>query len=117
MPARFTVRQQGITHDAAEKAGIPEVCSNRGGRPVLPADAARGRLTQGPVGSQPPPPFASPSVPQVQLLQEPVAAALAYGINGGTDGDTVLVFDVGGGTFDVRQASGMERSAFQLLCP
>ena len=39
---------------------------------------------------------------QVQLLQEPVAAALAYGIHGGTDGDTVLVFDVGGGTFDVR---------------
>ncbi|KAI3428105.1 hypothetical protein D9Q98_006488 [Chlorella vulgaris] len=40
-------------------------------------------------------------IPQVQLLQEPVAAALAYGINGGTDGDTVLVFDVGGGTFDI----------------
>jgi molecular chaperone DnaK (HSP70) len=37
----------------------------------------------------------------VHLLQEPVAAALAYGINGGTDGDTVLVMDVGGGTFDV----------------
>ena len=37
----------------------------------------------------------------VHLLQEPVAAALAYGINGGADGDTVLVFDVGGGTFDV----------------
>lgn len=31
-----------------------------------------------------------------------MAAALAYGINGGTDGDTVLVVDVGGGTFDVR---------------
>lgn len=37
----------------------------------------------------------------VHLLQEPVAAALAYGIDGGTDGDTVLVIDVGGGTFDV----------------
>lgn len=31
-----------------------------------------------------------------------MAAALAYGINGGTDGDMVLVFDVGGGTYDVR---------------
>jgi molecular chaperone DnaK (HSP70) len=40
---------------------------------------------------------------QVQLLQEPVAAAMAYGIHGGTDGDTVLVFDVGGGTFDIRR--------------
>ena len=37
----------------------------------------------------------------VHLLQEPVAAALAYGIDGGTDGETVLVFDIGGGTFDV----------------
>jgi molecular chaperone DnaK (HSP70) len=31
-----------------------------------------------------------------------VAAALAYGIGGGADGETVLVFDVGGGTYDVR---------------
>lgn len=40
-------------------------------------------------------------VDKVHLLQEPVAAALAYGIDGGTDGETVLVFDWGGGTFDV----------------
>eukprot|EP00887_Chlorella_sp_A99_P001990 scaffold18.g1990.t1 len=40
-------------------------------------------------------------LPQVLLLQEPVAAALAHGIGGSTDGDTVLVFDLGGGTFDV----------------
>lgn len=37
----------------------------------------------------------------VHLLQEPVAAALAYGVEGGTDGETILVFDWGGGTFDV----------------
>ena len=54
-------------------------------------------------------------IPQVQLLQEPVAAALAYGINGGTDGDTVLVFDVGGGTFDVRQ--GRLADVPHLYCP
>ncbi|KAL4447327.1 hypothetical protein ABPG77_007360 [Micractinium sp. CCAP 211/92] len=45
---------------------------------------------------------------EVQLLQEPVAAALAYGINGGTDGDTVLVFDVGGGTFDISLLQAFE---------
>ena len=44
----------------------------------------------------------------VHLLQEPVAAALAYGINGGTDGETVLVFDWGGGTFDVSVLQAFE---------
>lgn len=44
----------------------------------------------------------------VHLLQEPVAAALAYGINGGTDGDTILVFDLGGGTFDVSVLQAFE---------
>lgn len=44
----------------------------------------------------------------VHLLQEPVAAAMAYGINGGTDGETVLVFDLGGGTFDVSVLQAFE---------
>ena len=44
----------------------------------------------------------------VHLLQEPVAAALAYGIDGGTDGETVLVFDWGGGTFDVSVLQAFE---------
>lgn len=44
----------------------------------------------------------------VQLLQEPVAAALAYGINGGADGQTVLVVDMGGGTFDVSLLQAFE---------
>jgi hypothetical protein len=57
-------------------------------------------------------------IPQVQLLQEPVAAALAYGINGGTDGDTVLVFDVGGGTFDIRWAWWLPAfHGMQSVCP
>lgn len=47
-------------------------------------------------------------IPNVHLLQEPVAAALAYGINGGTDGETVLVFDWGGGTFDVSVIQAFE---------
>lgn len=47
-------------------------------------------------------------VETVHLLQEPVAAALAYGIDGGTDGETVLVFDWGGGTFDVSVLQAFE---------
>jgi molecular chaperone DnaK len=39
-------------------------------------------------------------ITQVHLLQEPVAAGLAYGANGRSDAGYVLVYDLGGGTFD-----------------
>lgn len=35
------------------------------------------------------------------LLNEPTAAAFAYGINSGAEERTVLIYDLGGGTFDV----------------
>jgi len=37
----------------------------------------------------------------LQILNEPTAAALAYGINRHGGNETVFVFDLGGGTFDV----------------
>lgn len=37
----------------------------------------------------------------IGIVPEPVAAALHYGVNGRADGTTVLVYDLGGGTFDV----------------
>lgn len=37
----------------------------------------------------------------LRLLNEPTAAAIAYGLEEGNDGKTVLVYDLGGGTFDV----------------
>ena len=37
----------------------------------------------------------------LQLLNEPTAAALAYGLDKLDDDQTVFVFDLGGGTFDV----------------
>ena len=36
-----------------------------------------------------------------RIINEPTAAALAYGHASGVDEETVLVFDLGGGTFDV----------------
>jgi molecular chaperone DnaK len=36
-----------------------------------------------------------------RVVNEPTAAALAYGVDKGKDEHTVLVFDLGGGTFDV----------------
>lgn len=37
----------------------------------------------------------------LRIINEPTAAALAYGLDKGTEDQTVLVFDLGGGTFDV----------------
>lgn len=37
----------------------------------------------------------------VRLINEPTAAALAYGLDHDEDEETVIVFDLGGGTFDV----------------
>jgi len=36
-----------------------------------------------------------------RIINEPTAAALAYGLDKGEEDQTVLVFDLGGGTFDV----------------
>src|SRR5699024_6817073 len=36
-----------------------------------------------------------------RIINEPTAAALAYGIDKDEEDQTVLVFDLGGGTFDV----------------
>ncbi|MEM8903123.1 MAG: molecular chaperone DnaK [Actinomycetota bacterium] len=37
----------------------------------------------------------------LRIINEPTAAALAYGLEKGEDDHTILVFDLGGGTFDV----------------
>lgn len=44
---------------------------------------------------------------RVELLQEPVASALAAGFKSGSDG-TWLVYDLGGGTFDVSLLQGKD---------
>ena len=37
----------------------------------------------------------------IRIINEPTAAALAYGLDKETEDQTILVFDLGGGTFDV----------------
>ena len=37
----------------------------------------------------------------LRIINEPTAAALAYGLDKGKDDEPILVFDLGGGTFDV----------------
>ena len=37
----------------------------------------------------------------MRIINEPTAAALAYGLDKSSQDETILVFDLGGGTFDV----------------
>jgi molecular chaperone DnaK len=50
----------------------------------------------------------------IGIVPEPVAAALAYGVTGGADGTTFLVYDLGGGTFDITLIK-MTDSAVEVL--
>ena len=43
----------------------------------------------------------SPGLNVLRIVNEPTAAALAYGLDKGETEQTILVFDLGGGTFDV----------------
>jgi molecular chaperone DnaK len=47
-------------------------------------------------------------IAQVSLLQEPVAAAMAFGFGKPFDAETLLVFDLGGGTFDLSVVDSFE---------
>ncbi len=37
----------------------------------------------------------------LNIINEPTAAAISYGVSGGDKSETVLVYDLGGGTFDI----------------
>ncbi len=50
----------------------------------------------------------------LRLLNEPTAAAIAYGLQEGADGQTVVVYDLGGGTFDVSVLE-LNEGIFQVL--
>ncbi len=50
----------------------------------------------------------------LRLLNEPTAAAIAYGLQEGNDGKTVAVYDLGGGTFDVSILK-LDDGVFQVL--
>ena len=50
----------------------------------------------------------------LRLLNEPTAAALAYGLDKAQDGEKVVVYDLGGGTFDVSILE-LDDGIFQVL--
>ena len=50
----------------------------------------------------------------LRLLNEPTAAALAYGLQAEQEGSKVVVYDLGGGTFDVSILE-LHKGVFQVL--
>lgn len=50
----------------------------------------------------------------IGIVPEPVAAALHYGVTGSADGTTFLVYDLGGGTFDISVIK-MTESSVEVL--
>eukprot|EP00164_Ancoracysta_twista_P003776 GFYU01005062.1.p1 GENE.GFYU01005062.1~~GFYU01005062.1.p1 ORF type:complete len:659 (-),score=281.93 GFYU01005062.1:326-2302(-) len=49
-----------------------------------------------------------------RIINEPTAASIAYGLNGETNDMNILVFDLGGGTFDV-SLLGISEGVFEVL--
>merc|ERR1712025_1439371 len=49
-----------------------------------------------------------------RVINEPTAAALAYGLNKNREDGTVVVYDLGGGTFDV-SALTLSQGVFEVL--
>ena len=50
----------------------------------------------------------------VHVAAEPVAAAMAYGLQHNQEEEAILVFDLGGGTYDVSLLEGFE-GIFEVL--
>merc|ERR1719364_94700 len=50
----------------------------------------------------------------LRILNEPTAAAIAYGLDRSANSETILIFDLGGGTFDVSLLS-IDSGVFEVL--
>ena len=51
----------------------------------------------------------------LNIINEPTAAAISYGVSAGGKRETVLVYDLGGGTFDIT-VMNIEDSAISVIC-
>jgi len=49
-----------------------------------------------------------------KIINEPTAACMCYGLDKKSDGEKVLIFDLGGGTFDV-SVLNLDRGVFEVL--
>ena len=103
--ARVKVGRQGVRAAGDQRDDPPEA---EGGRRGVPRRAGhrRGRSPSPPTSTtrsarRRRTPARSPASTSLRIINEPTAAALAYGLDKEGADQTILVFDLGGGTFDV----------------
>jgi len=101
VPAYFNDAQRQATKDAGAIAGLNVLrcaasltCRRH---PILQIGPSSARL----ILLHARMPLCPPRVASRSILNEPTAAALAYGFDRSLESATILVFDLGGGTFDV----------------
>ena len=98
-------RRQELHPAGDQRVRAAEAQARRRGLPRRDRSPTRSspsrRTSTTPSGRPPRRPARSPGLNVLRIVNEPTAAALAYGLDKGEKEQTILVFDLGGGTFDV----------------
>lgn len=84
--ANDELRQTGVIKDGEEIRDVVITCPAYFGMNERQATKTAGELA---------------GLNVLNIINEPTAAAISYGVSGGDKNETVLVYDLGGGTFDI----------------
>lgn len=84
--ANEELRQTGVLKDGEEVKDVVITCPAYFGMNERQATKAAGELA---------------GLNVLNIINEPTAAAISYGVSGNDKNETVLVYDLGGGTFDI----------------
>lgn len=84
--ANEELRQTGVLQDGQEVKDVVITCPAYFGMNEKQATKAAGELA---------------GLNVLNIINEPTAAAISYGVSGNDKNETVLVYDLGGGTFDI----------------
>ena len=98
--ANEELRQTGVLKDGEEVKDVVITCPAYFGMNERQATKAAGELA---------------GLNVLDIINEPTAAAISYGVSGNDKNETVLVYDLGGGTFDITVMS-IAGSEISVVC-